>query len=467
MSGIDPIVWSRVRVAVDSAVDAGMSELFEALRIPSVSNDLAAVQASASYVAGLLERDGWITEIAQFGTNPIVLAETGLANPDGPALILYGHHDVQPIDPVAAWVTPPFEPNLREGRIFCRGSADNKGQFFCHIFALRAIRRVLGDIPLRVMLVLDGQEETGSPHLPEFVESRRQRLQGALLCVTADGPTRQDERPEVVFGVRGQLRIALRLHTAGTDLHSGNWGNLVPSAGLRLAQVLVKLKGLDGRVTVPGFYDGVVAATDLEETAMREMPFDFADALRSVDAMTADGPATVAPLARLMFMPTFTVTGIECGDSEKSSIPSEAVAYIDIRLVANQDPASMFELMRAHLSIAAPDAAVEYRGGYSPSRTPFDTAVADDVLDAVRAGYESEPLRVPCSGGTLPDSVFAIKLGIPALLVPYAGRDQRNHAPNENMRLDHLHAGARTTAALLLCLADRHAPGASVAAARG
>ena len=455
VSDREPDAWSRVEASAENIVDDGIDELFQSLRIPSVSDDPAALRESAAHIVSVLERDGWLTEIAVFDNNPIVMAQIGSSVSNSADLIFYGHHDVQPVDPLSAWSSPPFEPVIRDGRIYCRGAADNKGQFFCHIFAVRALRRALGAVPIRIALVLDGQEEAGSRELPAFVESRRARLEGARLCLTADGPTRQEKRPEVVFGVRGQLRVRLRIRTAATDLHSGNWGNLVPSAGWRLAQVLVQLKGNDGRVTVPGFYDGVVAPTQLERRSMRDMAFDLDEAARSVGAVSLDGPADADPLERLMFMPTFTVTGIQCGHSEKATIPTEAVAHIDVRLVAAQDPAAMFALLQAHLTKIAPDALLEFAGGYSPSRTPMETPIATAVIDAVRTGFRAEPLLVPCSGGTLPDSVFALKLRVPVLDVPYAGRDQRNHAPNENMRLDHVRAGSRTSAALIMQLTGR------------
>jgi acetylornithine deacetylase/succinyl-diaminopimelate desuccinylase-like protein len=446
--------WSRVAAEVDAAVDRGMPDLFAALAIPSVSHNAEALRQSAHFLTDLFERDGWSVEQVSVGGNLILLAEIG----SGPhSLVVYGHHDVQPVEPLDAWTSPPFEPVIRDGRIYGRGSADNKGQFFCHIFAVRALRHVLGEVPVRVKLVLDGQEEAGSPHLADFVDSRREALEGAVLCFTADGPTRQEGRPEVVFGVRGVLKIAIRVRTANTDLHSGNWGNIVPSAAWRLAHILSQLKGSDGRVTVPGFYDHVVPPNQLERQAMADFGYDVAEAGRSVGAVRLDGPADVPALERLMFMPALTVNGLEGGHRENNVIPCEATAFIDVRLVANQDPEWMFGLLRRHLHEIAPDATLERPGGewYLPSRTPLDLPLAAHVVDAVRVGFGSEPLLVPSSGGTLPDAIFARRLGIPALDVPYAGRDQRNHAPNENMRLDHLHAGSRTSAALFLSLAER------------
>jgi acetylornithine deacetylase/succinyl-diaminopimelate desuccinylase-like protein len=399
----------------------------------------------------MLAQDGWSVEIANMDGNLILLAEIGSGQE---SLIVYGHHDVQPVEPLDAWSSPPFEPVIRGGRIFGRGSADNKGQFFCHIFAVRALMAVLGHVPMRVKLVLDGQEENGSPHLAEFVDRYQTRLSGSRLCFTADGPTRQDERPEVVFGVRGDVKLRLTVRTANTDLHSGNWGNIVPSAGMRLAQLLAQLKGPDGRVSVPGFYDRIVPPTDRERQAMADLPFDVDEAGRSVGAIRLDGPLDVPALERLMFMPALTVNGLEGGHHEKSVIPCQATAHIDVRLVADQDPDWMVELLTAHLKSIAPDATLERGRGYMPSRTAMETPVAARVIDAVRVGFGQEPALVPSSGGTLPDGVFAVGLGIPVLDVPYAGRDQRNHAPNENIRLDHLRAGARTSAALFLGLAE-------------
>jgi acetylornithine deacetylase/succinyl-diaminopimelate desuccinylase-like protein len=408
----------------------------------------------------LLAGDGWSSEVVEIDGNPIVFAESGAESAGSvrkPALILYGHHDVQPVDPASAWTTPPFEPEVRGGRIFARGSADNKGQFFCHILAARVLREMLGDVPIRLKLVLDGQEEIGSPQIPAFVERMRDRLKGAAMCFTADGPTRLEEQPEVVFGVRGMLKLRLTVETATTDLHSGNWGNLVPSAAWRLATILSELKAADGRVTVPGFYDRAVSPGELERQALREIPFDAAVAQSAVGAARLDGPPDVPPLERLMFLPTLTVNGISGGYSGsgfKTVIPSRAFAYIDVRLVVEQDPESMFNLLQTHLAEIAPEAQLENLGHYLPSRTPIDTPIAARVLAAVERGFGVRPLRVPCAGGSLPDAAFAVGLGLPVLDVPYGAPDQRNHAPDENLRLDHLHKGVRTSAALFLELAE-------------
>lgn len=445
--------WNDVERCAHQVVDRELEDLLGALRIPSISAHDRGLGESAEYLAGVLRRDRWSAEIDDVDGNPLLLAEIGPEREDVPSVLLYGHHDVQPVDPESAWVTPPFQPDLRDGRIYGRGSADNKGQFFCHIFGVRALRRTLGELPVRVKLVLDGREEIGSPEVPAFIERHRSELAGVRFCLTADGPTRLEERPEVSFGVRGMTKLRLTVRTAGTDLHSGNWGNIAPSAAFRMAQILAGLKGPDGRVLVPGFYDDVVPPTAAEREAMAEIPFDPDAARRSIDAVRLDGPSDVPPLERIMFLPTLTVNGIQggyTGEGFKTVIPSEAFCYIDVRLVVDQDPDRTFHRIRDHLATIAPEATLEKVGHYLPSRTPIDHPEAANVIAAVEDGFGLRPLRVPCMGGSLPDAAFAVGLGIPVFDVPYGAPDQRNHAPNENMRIDHLRRGTATSAALLM-----------------
>lgn len=445
--------WETVAQTAREIVDRDLDDLLGALRIPSISAHDKNLRSSADYLLDLLRRDGWTAEVDEIDGNPFVLATIGPDDPAAPSIMLYGHHDVQPVDPESAWETPPFEPAIREGRLYARGAADNKGQFFCHLFAVRALRRTLGTVPVRVRLVLDGREEIGSPESPEFVQRHRDALHDVRFCLTADGPTRLDEQPEVSFGVRGMLKLRLTVRTAGTDLHSGNWGNLVPSAGFRLAQVLAQLKGPDGRVAVPGFYDDVVPPTQAEREALEAIPFESEEVRASVGAVRLDSAGDAAPMERLMFLPTLTVNGISggyTGAGFKTIIPREAFCYLDTRLVVNQDPDRVFELIRAHLAEIAPEATLEKVGHYLPSRTPIDHPEAGNVLAAVEDGFGKRPLRIPCMGGSLPDAAFALGLGIPVFDVPYGAPDQRNHAPNESMRLHHLHQGTVASGALLM-----------------
>lgn len=456
--------WRAVSAAVEAEVEAGLDDLLAALRIPSVSARGQSLRESADFLTDLLRQDGWSAEVVEMGDNPVVLAEAG---PASPSVVIYGHHDVQPVEPETAWSSPPFEPEIRDGRLYGRGTADNKGQFFGHIFAARALRRVLGELPVGVKLVLDGQEEMGSPQMPAFVERMKERLGGAAFCFTADGPARVEGRPQVIFGVRGVLKLRLTVRTSATDLHSGNWGNLAPNAALRLARILADIKSEDGRVRIPGFYEDVRPPTAAERDAMAAVPFDPAAAAASIGAPALDGPEDVSPMERVMFWPTFNVTGISSGYTGpgfKTVLPSQAVAQIDVRLVVDQDPDRMFALIRDHLSEVAPEAVLEKLGHYLPSRTPLDSPGAEVVIAAVRRGFGVEPLLVPCASGSSPEAVFAQGLGIPAFHSPYGQPDQRNHAPDENLLYTNLVAGARTSAALLLELANA---GSTAGPARG
>jgi acetylornithine deacetylase/succinyl-diaminopimelate desuccinylase-like protein len=450
------LIADRLAAAVEAEVERGLEDLFASIRIPSVSARRQGLEESAEFLRDLLERDGWTAEIAHAGSNPIVYGEVGPATE--PAILVYGHHDVQPPEPEAAWTSPPFEPVIRDGRIYARGSSDNKAQFFAHVFAVRALLRE-GDLKSRIKLVLDGEEEVGSPSIGAFVTGRRDRLRAAF-CVTADGPARTP-RPQVVFGVRGIVELRLTVRTSAGDLHSGNWGNLAPNAALRLAQILAEVKGLDGRVRVPGFYDGVRAPTELERKAMAQIPFDDAGVAASIGAAALDGPEDVPALERLMFWPTFNVTGITSGYTGpgfKTVLPAEATAQIDVRIVADQDPDRVYAVLRDHIAGIAPEARLEKLGHYLPSRTPLDSPYAHEVVDAVRAGFGEEPLLFPCAGGSSPEAEFSRALGVPAFHVPYGNPDQRNHGPDENMRLDYLLAGARTSAALFSRPLDQSSP---------
>jgi acetylornithine deacetylase/succinyl-diaminopimelate desuccinylase-like protein len=439
--------------AATAEARAGLPDLFASIRIGSVSARGERLAESAAFHADLLQRDGWRAEVVTVADNPCVLAEIG----EGPRTVLiYGHHDVQPVEPESAWTSPPFEPTVRDGRIYARGSADNKGQFFAHIFAVRALRKVAGAVPARVRLILDGQEEMGSPHMAELVREHPERL-AAEFMYTADGPVHGSGRPLVTFGVRGVCKLRLTVTTADSDLHSGNWGNLAPNAAMRMAQILAAIKGEDGRVKVPGFYDDVVPPTPAERDALSRIPYDADAELARVGARAAaDGPADLSAMERLMFQPTFNVTGIRCGYTGpgfKTVIPAEAVAQIDVRLVVRQDPRRIYALLRDWLAERAPEARLEFLGSYQPSRTPMDAPAVGAVVEAVRRGFGQEPLLYPSIGGSSPDAAFAQGLGIPSLLVPYGNHDERNHAPNENLRLDHLEAGTRTSAALVAILA--------------
>ncbi len=448
--------WGEVAAAVDREVEHGLPDLLTAISIPSVvawGDDH--LRRSATYLAGLLARDGWSAEPLRVGGNNAVLAEIGPRDA-AQRIILYGHHDVQPPEPLEAWAHPPFEPVVSDGRIWGRGAGDNKGQFFVHIFAVRALTRLLGAIPVRLQFYLDGEEEAGNPSLKQTLDFLRARLAGAAFVYTVDGPEHPTGRPRVTFGFRGDLHLRLTVRTMNGNLHSGHWGNLAPDAAMLLCQALAACKDTDGRVTIPGFHDGIRLPDADERRAIDAIPFDAAAAAAAIGAQRLAGPDDIAPMERMMFRPTFTITGLTSGYTGKNfqnAISAAAVAHIDIRYVPDQDPRHLCEAVERHIRRIAPEFIVEVASQMEPSRTPMATPHAAVVSRALERGFGVRPLLLPCSGGSAPDALFTKDLGLPSLWAHIANADMRGHAPNENIRLDRIGAGACATAALILDLA--------------
>jgi acetylornithine deacetylase/succinyl-diaminopimelate desuccinylase-like protein len=440
--------WPYIARAVDAAVEEGLEDLVSAIRIPSVSTKGEGLRQSAEYLEQLLTRDGWTAELMQVNSNPVVFAEIGQGSS---VVLLYGHHDVQPPEPLEAWSSPPFEPEIRDGRIYGRGSGDDKGQFFGHIFAVRALRKVLGRIPLKLKLLLDGEEESGSQNIAEVVDRLRPRL-GADFMFTIDGPAALDGRPRITYGFRGSLKLKLRVRTMTRDVHSGHWGNLAPDAALRLAQVLAELKGADGLVTVPGFYGRVRPPDPAEREALERIPFDEEAAVRQLGAAGLAGPYGAGPMERMMFLPSFTVTSMAGGyqaQGAQSSIPAEASATIEIRYVPDMDAAGIESQLRSWLADHAPEAVLEAMAGRLPSRTPMGTDKARRVASALARGYGREPVLLASSGGSSPEHLFTQDLGLHSYWTHLANPDMHNHAPDENLSLECLHALARASASVL------------------
>jgi acetylornithine deacetylase/succinyl-diaminopimelate desuccinylase-like protein len=448
--------WGEIAATVDDEVKQGLTHLIAAIRIPSVvawGGDH--LQRSAHFLATLLAKDGWSVEHVRVGENQAVLAEIG--EPSAvKRIILYGHHDVQPPEPLDAWTHPPFEPIVHDGRIWGRGAGDNKGQFFTHIFAVRALKRLIGGIPVRLQFFLDGEEEAGNPSLKETLDFLRDRLAGAAFVYTVDGPEHPTGRPRVTFGFRGDLHLRLTVRTMKGNLHSGHWGNLAPDAAMLLCHALAACKDADGRVTIPGFADSIRPPDAHERTAIDAIPFDAAAAAQAIGARRLAGPDEVAPMERMMFRPTFTVTGLQSGYTGKNfqnAIASAAVAHIDIRYVPDQDPRHIADCVERHIRSIAPDSTIEIASSMDPSRTSMATPYAAAVSRALERGFGAPPLLLPSSGGSAPDALFTRELGLPSLWAHIANADMRGHAPDENICIDRISAGARATVALILDLA--------------
>ncbi|MFC7071149.1 M20/M25/M40 family metallo-hydrolase [Halobaculum lipolyticum] len=475
-----------------SAADAVVAErrddyresLFDLLRLPTISATGEGMDAGADAVRDLLASHG--LDARRIGTEryPLVYGERVAADPDAPTVLFYGHYDVQPAEHPEQWDSPPFEPTVRDGAIYCRGAGDNKGQFAAHAFALDALAAADAVPEVTVKLLVEGGEESGSVGLKGYLDGAAgvddpgvdadapaaAAVRDADLVYVADGPQHRSGRPTLIYGNRGILTFQLDLETANADLHSGNFGGPVPNAATELAEVVASLTeygpGTDpdrgypsggDRVAVDGFYDDV-AVTDADRELVAALP-DDADAVAE-DLDLTHFATERGYYDRLLLEPTVTVNGLDAGyrgEGSKTVVPRTATAKLDSRLVPGQHPDRAFERIRDHVAGVHPDVEVTKGTGFPPMKTPVDTPASEPVLAALSAVWDADPVEVPVLGGSLPAAFFRrvdALADVPVLVVPYANPDQGNHSPNEHLDLDCFENGIRTTAAVLERVAD-------------
>jgi acetylornithine deacetylase/succinyl-diaminopimelate desuccinylase-like protein len=430
--------------------DDYIARLIDYVRHPSISAQNTGIAEAAALVAGMLEKLGMQVEMPATAGHPMVLGRYEV-DPAKPTVLLYGHYDVQPPDPLELWDSPPFEPTIRDGRIYARGVADNKGQHFAQLMAIEAHLAVTGTLPCNVIFLLEGEEEVGSPHIADFVRAHAGRLK-ADLVVTSDGPMHASGLPTILYGVRGIASFELRVRTADRDAHSGNFGGVMPNALWKLVHLLSSMKRPDGTITIAGLHDPIIPPSAAEREAVARLPLDTAAYMAELGLREFDAPADRPFYDRLMFHPTLTINGLHGGyggEGSKSVLPCEAVAKCDIRLVEAMTPEQVFACVADHVRRHAPDVDFIPMGGMLPSRTAMESQWRPVLREAVVAAHGVEPLEFPSMGGSLPDYVFTKILGTPAFVLPYANADEANHAPNENLKISCFLDGIRTGAALL------------------
>jgi acetylornithine deacetylase/succinyl-diaminopimelate desuccinylase-like protein len=436
-----------------------LAELTEFLRIPSVSTlpeHKTDIGTAAAWVAAQLQRAGIENvRLVETGGHPVVYGEW-LNAPGAPTILVYGHYDVQPPDPLEKWVTPPFEPSFRENRIYARGVSDDKGPMFQALKAAEALMAANGRLPLNVKFLFEGEEEIGSPSLPPFVQANRELL-AADLVVSADGAMWRASEPSITVSGRGMTALEVDLTTARIDLHSGRNGGAVPNALHALAELVASLHDKDGRVAVAGFYDRVKELPAEERAAIAALPFDEDAYRQGLDLPALHGEPGYSTLERQWIRPTVDVVGMWGGfqgEGRKTVIPCEAHAKITCRLVADQRPDEIAALVADHLERHIPNGArIQVRrlpGGSLPYDMPADLPalkIAGEVLTEVM-GQESVRVRM---GGTLPAAeIFQSNLNAYTLFFSFSAADEQYHAPNEFFRMERFDAGFRAWTSLLL-----------------
>ena len=432
-----------------------VDELCALLRQPSISTQDTGVRECAELVRQFMADAGVQARLLDTGGYPVVFGEVRSPGARRTVLI-YGHYDVQPPEPLEAWETPPFEPSIRDGRIYARGAGDNKGQMFAHLKAVEAVLRVRGRLPVNLKLCYEGEEEIGSRNLPAFVERHRDLL-AADMVYASDGPM-HPSGPLVFFGCRGVLTLELTAHGARRDLHSGNYGGIAPAPARRLVQAVASLWDKRGRVAVKGFYARVRPPSAADRRVLRQTPVDFAALEKDLGVRPVTGRSAAAYYRRLLLEPNLNVAGLGSGyqgPGSKTIIPSAARAKLDVRLVMDQTPDEVEAKIRAHLRRHGfTDVELRRHGAMAPSRTPVDHPLGRAVVRAVTQAWGRAPVVLPNLGGSIPDWLFTQVLGVPSVWVPYAPHDEANHAPNESTTLEGFMNGVRSTAAALFAVAD-------------
>lgn len=435
---------------IDAEADTFVARVMDYVKHPSISAHDIGIREVAEMLVSHLEGLGFDAGLVETPGHPFVLGHLTV-DPAKPTVLLYGHYDVQPPDPLEAWVSPPFEPTLRDGRIWARGIGDNKGQHFAQLLAIETHLKVHGEVPCNIIFLLEGEEEIGSPQIADFVRQNKDRLQ-ADLVVTSDGPLHESGAPVITFGVRGVASFDLIAKGASRDVHSGNYGGVVPNPIWTLVQLLATMKDPDGNITVEGITEPVIPATNLEQAAVSRLPDDESAVKADLDLDHLDGPVDRPYWDRLMFHPTLTINGLHGGyggPGSKTVLPNEAIAKCDVRLVEPLTPDHVFERIEAHVARHAPEVEVVRHAGMLPSKTPLDSPFAAPLIRTIVKARGVEPLIYPTVGGSLPDYVFTKILGKDAFVIPYANADEANHAPNENLEVVRFIDGIKTGAALL------------------
>ncbi len=439
---------------VDDHRETFLQRLIEYLRLPGISAHGEGIAEVAAYIADVMTRMGLQAQVLPTAGWPMVFAQH-IQQPGAPTVLLYGHYDVQPPEPLEEWISPPFEPTIRDGRLYARGVGDNKGQHFAQLLALETLLARRGTLPCNVKVLLEGEEEVGSVQMPAFVRDHRDLLQADLVIIS-DGPVDVSGRSEILFGVRGILSFELQAREANRDLHSGNWGGVAPNPLWTLVHLLSTMKNEHGDVTIAGFYDHVQPQTELEQKALAALDFDIEGIKHSLDLQHFDQPRERGFAERLSSWPTFTINGLHggyAGQGSQTVLPHEAFAKCDIRLVEAQDAEDIFAKLIAHVQKHAPDVTVIHQGAMDPSKTPLDSPFTEPIRRGIVAAQGQEPLLVPAMGGSLPEYVFTKTLGMPVFGVPYANADEANHAPNENMEIERFFVGIKTGIAMLTSIA--------------
>ncbi len=418
------------------------------LRIPAISADpahAADVRASAEWCAAEMRTIGLEhVQLLETPGHPSVYADW-LHAPGAPTVLVYGHHDVQPVDPLSEWISPPFVPTIRDGQLFARGAVDDKGQVLYHLEVIRALLAQDGTLPVNVKLLVEGEEEVGSPHFEALLTEHRELLRADVLVVS-DTAMWSEAVPSMCTGMRGLVAFDVSLRTASGDLHSGSFGGAVRNAAHVVADLVAALHDADGAVTLPNFYDAVLPMPDAVRDSIASLPFEAETFRATANGAAPTGEAGYSTLERIWVRPTAEVTGIAAGyagDGIKTIVPARAALKITFRLVPDQDPATITAAFHQWLDARVPDGVevtVTPEGGVAPALTPVEHPAVAATARVIERVWGVAP-RYTREGGSGPEEALGRVLDAPVVFLGVGLPDDQIHAPNERIVLEQFWKG--------------------------
>jgi len=436
--------------------DRYIDELKALLAIPSVSalpEHKDDVRRCAEWCADEMRRIGLQNvRLVETPGNPVVYGDW-LGASGAPTILFYGHYDVQPVDPLNLWESPPFEATVRDGEIYARGAADDKGQVFMHFKAVEAYLKQNGRLPVNIKIIIEGEEEVGSENLDDFIRAHKGELTADVVVISDSGMFARGV-PSICYGLRGLVYFQIDLRGSSTDLHSGSFGGAVANPGFVLCQMIAQMKDRSGRIKIPGFYDDVQPLLDEERQAWASLPFNEKKYKKDFGIPKLLGETGYTTLERTWARPTFEVNGLLSGftgEGAKTVLPAVAMAKVSMRLVPNQDPNKIADLFQKYVESIAPKT-VELKITRMHGGKPWMTSYANPFVQAAGRAIEKGFGRAPIftrEGGSIPVvSTFQEELGLPSVLFGVGLPDENAHAPNEKLDLSNFHNGIIASAFL-------------------
>ena len=431
--------YSKIDSYLERNLDASLAELSKLVAQPSVGAQNLGLKECAALVGEMLKARGFEVQIMNTAGAPVVFGER--KGKSDKTLLIYNHYDVQPPEPLELWETPPFEPSLRNGKLYGRGVSDDKGHIVSRLFAIDALLETEAELPCNIKFIIEGEEETASVNLFDFV-AKNQELLKADACMWEFGSVDHREVPMQYLGLRGICYVELSVETASTDVHSGIGGSIFPNAAWRLVWALSTLKGPDEHIRIPGFYDGIQPPTARDRELMEALP-DVAEEYKSrygVKEFIKGITGGIELKMEEVFVPTCTICGLTSGyqgPGSKTVLPARASAKVDFRLVPGQHPDDILKKLRAHLDAEGfSDIEITDLGGDPPARTDPDEPFIQLVVKTSEEIYEERMQLVPMIGGSGPSYPFVHDLKLPVATAGLGYPETRAHAPNENIRVD-------------------------------